>query len=106
MARKTRLQEELDLDALKQEEEQLRILECSLAELPKKLAREIKERATMMPPHPDIAERERMKRHEEAVTRSEVTNLARAQTRSLSLLFLLLAATGALIWWSIRLMQG
>jgi hypothetical protein len=106
MGRKKIQQDELDLDALRREEEELRKLECSLADLPKRLALEIREKATMMPPHPDIEDRRRFRRHEEAVIRREVTNLARAQNRSLGLLLLLLAAACSLIWWCVRLMQG
>ena len=44
--------------------------------------------------------------HENIVSRGEVKNILRDQNRSVALLVLLLAATGSLIWWGLKLMQG
>lgn len=59
-----------------------------------------------MPPLAELEDRIRMKAHGELVSRGAATNIQRDQSRSLMLLLLLLAATGTLIWWGIRLMQG
>lgn len=106
MARGKVLKEDLELDQLRQTELQLRILQKEFAEIPKKLAEEMKERESTMPPLAEIEERKRRLAHEEMVSRGEVANVLRDQNRSLLLLVLLLAATGTLIWWGIKLMQG
>ncbi len=98
--------EDLELDEILEKEKQLQRRAKEYAELPKKLEREKKERESLMPPLTEIKERERLKRHEENVTRGQIANLQRAQGRSLLLLFLLFTATASLILWGIRLMEG
>ncbi len=106
MIRTTLFKEELELDELRETHQQLLLRQQEIAELPKRLEREQRERDCTMPPHQDIADREQRIRHMNCVTRGEVTNVLRDQTRSFALLILLLAATGSLIWWGVKLMQG
>lgn len=106
MSRSTPLKEDLELSELRAAEQQLLKLQKEAAELPRKLARELKERECTMPPLAEIEERRRRKEHDQIVSRGEVANILRDQNRSFLLLLLLLTATGSLIWWGIRLMQG
>ena len=106
MSRSTVFKEDLQLNELREAEQQLRLREKEYAEIPKRLALEIKERECTMPPNPEIMERKARREHEEIVSRGEVANYHRVQTKSMTLLFLLLAATASLIWWGMRLMQG
>jgi hypothetical protein len=106
MSRASVLKEDLELNALRQAEQQLLLLEKECAKLPKKLALEQKERECTMPPLAEIEERRRRVAHEEIISRGEAKNILRDQNRSIALLILLVAATGSLIWWGIRLMQG
>lgn len=106
MSRSTFLKEDLELSQLREAEQRLLLLQKQCAEIPKKLAQEQMDRACTMPPLADIADRIRMKAHGDLVSRGEVTNILRDQSRSLMLLVLLLAATGTLIWWGVKLMQG
>lgn len=100
------LKEDLELSALREKEQLLLLQQKEFAEIPKKLALELKERESTMPPLQEIEERKRRLAHEELVSRGEVANILRDQNRSLMLLILLLAATGSLIWWGLKLMQG
>lgn len=106
MARGKKLKEDLELDLLRETEQQLLQKQKEFAEIPKKLAAEIRERETTMPPLAEIEDRKRRLAHEEMVSRGEVANILRDQNRSLMLLVLLLAATASLIWWGLKLMQG
>lgn len=106
MSRSVRLKEDLELSQLREKEQQLLLLQKEFAEIPKKLALELKERECTMPPLAEIEERRRRKEHDMIVSRGEVSNILRDQTRSFMLLVLLLAATGSLIWWGVKLMQG
>jgi len=106
MSRSTLLKEELELNELREAEQQLLILQKECAEIPKKLAQEQRDRECTMPPLAEIEDRRRMKEHSQLVSRGEVTNILRDQSRSLLLLLLLLTATGTLIWWGMKLMQG
>jgi hypothetical protein len=106
MSRKKVLKEDLELDELIQSQLELSMKEKAFAEIPKRLAQEIKDRETTMPPLLEIEERKQRILHEQIISRGQVINIQRDQTRSLSLIFLLLAATAALIWWGVRLMQG
>ncbi len=106
MSRSTVLKEDLELNALRQEQQQLLLLEKEYAKLPGMLAREQRERECTMPPLPEIEERRRRVAHENIISRGEVKNILRDQNRSVTLMILLLAATGSLIWWGMNLMQG
>lgn len=106
MSRPPLLKEELELDALRETEQQLLLRQQEFAEIPKKLAQELKERECTMPPLAEIEDRRRRIEHDQIVSRGQVSNILRDQGRSVLLLVLLLAATGSLIWWGLKLMQG
>jgi len=106
MSRSSPLKEDHELTQLREAEQQLLLLERECAQIPKKLAQELKERECTMPPLPEIEDRRRQRIHEDTVSRGEASNILRDQTRSLMLTAMLLAATGALIWWGVKLMQG
>ncbi|MEO8617566.1 MAG: hypothetical protein ABI600_20720 [Luteolibacter sp.] len=106
MSRSTVFQEDLQLHEMRQAEQKLRLLEKECAEIPKRLAQELKDRECTMPPLAEIRDRELRREHEQQVSRGEITNIQRIQAKSMTLLILLLAATGSLIWWGVRLMQG
>jgi len=107
MSRRAALsKEDLELHELRQSQQALLALERECADLPRKLALEMRERESTMPPLAEIADRKRRREHEETVSRGEAKNILRDQHRSLMLLFLLLTATGALVWWGLKLMQG
>lgn len=106
MSRNTLFKEDLELNELRETEQQLRRRQKECAEIPKRIAQEIKDRESTMPPLDEIRERTARKRHEQTVSRGEVSNVLRDQNRSLLLLVLLLAATAALVAWGLKLMQG
>ena len=106
MSRSAPLKEDLELNAIRETEQQLLKLQRECAEIPLKLEREQKERACTMPPLADIEDRRRRLEHEQIVSRGQATNMLRDQSRSFVLLLLLLKATGTLIWWGVKLMQG
>lgn len=106
MSRSAPLKEDLELRQLRQQDQDLSRRQQECAAIPKKLAQELKDRECTMPPLAEIAERTRSKEHDLIVSRGEVANILRDQTRSVVLTFLLLTATGSLIWWGIKLMQG
>ncbi len=105
-SRNTVFKEELELDQIRETEQQLVQREKEFAENQRRIARERVERECTMPPLDEIHMRERRKHHEQIVSRGEVANVRRDQSRSLLLLFLLIAATCTLVWWGLRLMQG
>ena len=106
MSRSVPLKEDLELRALHQEDQHLLLRQRECAEIPKKLAQELKDRESTMPPLAEVADRTRRKEHELIVSRGQVANILRDQSRSVMLLVLLLTATGSLIWWGVKLMQG
>jgi hypothetical protein len=106
MSRSRTLKEDQELTQIREAEQQLLLLEREYAQIPKKLAQELKERECTMPPLAEIEDRRRQRVHEDTVSRGEASNILRDQTRSLMLTAMLLAATGALIWWGVKLMQG
>ncbi len=106
MGRKKILSEDLEFQQIREAEQQLLLLEQECAKIPGKLAREQKEQECTMPPLQEIEERRRRKVHDQMVSRGEVANILRDQNRSVSLIFLRLVATGSLIWWGLKLMQG
>lgn len=105
MSRSRTLKEDQELTQIREAEQQLLLLEREYAQIPKKLAQELKERECTMPPLAEIEDRRRQRVHEDTVSRGEASNILRDQTRSLMLTAMLLAATGALIWWGVKLMQ-
>lgn len=106
MGRRLKNKEDLELTQIREAEQQLLLLEKEYAQIPQKIAQELKERESTMPPLAEIEDRRRQRLHEETVSRGEASNILRDQSRSLMLTAMLLAATGALIWWGVKLMQG
>ncbi|GAA5115663.1 hypothetical protein JIN84_20105 [Luteolibacter yonseiensis] len=106
MPRSPLLKEDLELSELRETEQQLLLRQKEFAEIPKRLAKELKERESTMPPLAEIEERRRRIEHDQIVSRGEVANILRDQSRSFVLLVLLVTATGSLIWWGVKLMQG
>ena len=106
MSRTTMLNEELELDQLRETEQHLLQREKEFAENRRRIAQERIERESMMPPLDEIQVRIQRKQHEQIVSRGEVANVRRDQNRSLMLLFLLITTTCTLIWWGMQLMQG
>ena len=106
MSRSPLLKEDLELSKLRETEQELLLRQKEFAEIPDRIAKERKERECTMPPLPEIEERRRRNEHEQIVSRGEVANILRDQSRSFMLLILLLTATGSLIWWGVKLMQG
>jgi hypothetical protein len=100
------LKEDLELSKLRETEQELLQRQKEFAEIPRRLAMELQERESTMPPLAEIEERRRRNEHEQIVSRGEVANILRDQSRSFMLLILLLTATGSLIWWGVKLMQG
>ncbi len=106
MSRAPLLKEDVELKELREAEQQLLLLQKECAEIPRKLAQELRERECTMPPLAEIEERRLRREHEEIVSRGQVANILRDQSRSVLLLLLLLTATCSLIWWGMKLMQG
>lgn len=107
MAAQRFMQEELALEEINRQTEELARKQREIAALPKKLERERRELETTLPPMPDIAERERVRRYEEEnASRREARNRQITQNRSIALFFLLCACTAALIAWGLHLMRG
>lgn len=106
MPRSKQLKEDQELSELRETEQLLLLRQKEFAEIPKRLAAEMKERECTMPPLAEIEERRRRIEHDQIVSRGEVTNILRDQSRSFMLLVLLLTATASLIWWGVKLMQG
>jgi hypothetical protein len=106
MSRSKLFSEELELDLLRETEQQLLQREKEFAENRKRIAQERIERECMMPPLDEIQARIQRKQHEQIVSRGEVANVRRDQNRSLMLLFLLVTATFSLIWWGMQLMKA
>jgi len=100
-------QDDLELAKLREEEQRLLQQQKEITELPKKLERERHERDRTMPPLESLKERERARKHEQALaTRGGLRNLQKAQNRSILLLIMLVLATCSLVAWGIKLMNG
>lgn len=106
MSRPQQFKEELELDQIREREQQLLQRQREFAENQKRIAQERIERESTIPPLDEIQLRIRRKQHEEIVSRGEVSNIRRDQSRSLFLLLLLLLTTCAVAWWGWKLMQG
>ena len=102
--KRTARPEELDeLDVRRRE------LDEKIAELesvPEQLELEMMESERTLPPPDDLAERQRVAYFEEQAARGQVRNERRTQGRSLLLMFLLLTATTAMVFWIVRLANG
>lgn len=107
MSRANRSKEDAELDQIRETEQQLEARQKVFTESKKRIAEERIERERTMPPLEEIEIRTRQRIFEEqVVSRGQAVNLLRTQNRSLLLLFLLVAATCALVWWGFTLMQG
>lgn len=106
MKSKKRFKEDQELDLLQQQQLELVARQKASSEARERIERERIEREITVPPFDEIQARKERKRHELYVTRGEISNELRTQNRSLMLLFLLAAATCALVWWGFSLMQG
>jgi hypothetical protein len=106
MSRRKRTAEDPEFAKLRETERELMLRQKEFADLPRKLALELRERESTMPPLPEIEERKRRLQHEMLVSRGEVANLLRDQNRSLLLLVLLIGAAASLVWWGLKIMQG
>jgi hypothetical protein len=106
MSRQPVFKEELELDQIRETEQQLRQREKEFAENRRRISQERIERESMMPPLDEVQVRMQLKQHEQIASRGEIANVRRDQNQGLMLLLLLIAATCTLIWWGIRLMQG
>lgn len=106
MSRATTFKEDLELDQIREREEELARLKREFEENHRRIAEERSERERTIPPLEEIQARMERIRHEQSVTRGEIANVRRDQNRSIVLLVLLLAATGTLIWWGLKVMQG
>lgn len=106
MNRPTVFKEELELDEVLTKQQQLQDRLKEFERNQREIERNRAENERTIPPLSEITERERWRNHEHLVSRGEVANVRRDQNQGLLLLFLLIAATSALIWWGLRLMQG
>jgi len=106
MSRTTLFKEDLELDQIRETDQQLAQRQREFSENRKRIAQERIERESMMPPLDEIQARIDRKQHEQIVSRGEVANVRRDQNRSLMMLVLLVAATCTLVWWGVKLMQG
>lgn len=106
MKRPKPLKEELELDDLLMQQQELQNRMREFERSQREIERTRAENEATIPPLMEIMERERARQHEQMVSRGEVANVRRDQNQGLLLLFLLLAATCALIWWGLQLMRG
>ena len=106
MSRTSRTMEDLELAKIRATEQELLKRERQSTANRQRIAREQSERQSTMPPLEEIQVRTQRIQHELTVSRGEVANMLRTQNRSLLLLLLLVTATGTLIWWGLKLMQG
>lgn len=106
MSRSKTPPEDPEMARIRKEQQELQLRAKVCADLPRQLAAEIRERERTMPPLHDLTERMELIRHNEIISRGQMTNVQRDQNRSILLLLMLVAATAALIWWGLRIMQG
>ena len=102
----TLFKEEVELNQIRETQQQLQQRQREFAENQKRIALERAERESMMPPLDEIQVREKRKEHEANVNRGVITNARRTQNHSLLMLIMLMMATASLIWWGIVLMKG
>lgn len=94
-----------ELEPLDEAQRDLDVRIAALEALPQQLELEMIEQERTMPPPEDLEDRKRQRDFEEKAARGQVRNERRTQGRSLFLMFLLLAATAAMIAWVITLSQ-
>jgi hypothetical protein len=106
MSRSKTPPEDPEMARIRKEQQELQLRAKVCADLPRQLAAEIRERERTMPPLQELADRETLIRHNEIISRGQISNVHRDQNRSILLLLMLITATAALIWWGLRIMQG
>lgn len=94
-----------ELEPLDEAQRDLDAKIAALKALPQQLELEMLEQERTMPPPEDLEDRKRVRDFEEKAARGQIRNERRTQGRSLLLMFLLLAATAAMIAWVITLAQ-
>jgi hypothetical protein len=106
MNRAKLFKEELELDEVLEKQQQLQNRLREYERNQREIERTRAERECTIPPLEEIEARMRWRRHEQVVLRGEVANVRRDQTHGLLMLFLLIAATCALVWWGLQLMRA
>ncbi len=99
----TLFSEENELLALREEQRKLEAKHKEIITLPARLARLKQEQESTMPPMAEIRERQKLNRFEESLSRGEVENVLRAQSRSLGMMLLLALAAAALLLWALQI---
>lgn len=94
-----------ELEPLDEAQRELDAKIAALKALPQQLELEMIEQESTMPPPEDLEDRKRVRDFEEKAARGQIRNERRTQGRSLLLMFLLLAATAAMVAWVITLTQ-
>lgn len=98
---------EFELDKVRELEQQLKRLESRNKHFCHVLAEQRVDRSSMLPPMGVIKKQERIKRLEEQlVTRSQVANIRREQSRGFAGFLLFSTIAAALVWWGLSLMQS
>lgn len=106
MAAKRTSREEQELNKIQEIELDLWQKAKKAEEDHRRIVKEREELESTIPPLEEIETRRRIREHELATSRGEVKNILKEQNQSLAMLFLLTAATCALLWWAWTLMQG
>ena len=105
MAKKrSRSGEDPELDEIRKAQRELEERIAQAQSVPEQIQLELEELESTIPAPDDLVERERARRFEEQATRGQVRNERRTQGRSLLLLFLLLAATAAVISYIVKIL--
>ena len=84
----------------------IRNLESYIESAPEEIRRRMEEERTTMPPPDDLVDRRREHQFFTQLTRGEIKNEHRHQTRSALLFVLLAAAIGTLSLWIYHFLQG
>ncbi|MFC7336789.1 hypothetical protein ACFQY0_06345 [Haloferula chungangensis] len=105
MMTKSRKTKDIETDPLDEAQRELDAKIAALKALPQQLELEMIEQERTMPPPEDLEDRKRVRDFEEKAARGQIRNERRTQGRSLLLMFLLLAATAAMVAWVITLAQ-
>lgn len=99
-----------ELSALADQEraldEQIAKMEDMISTAPDRIRREYEESRSLMPPPDDWEDRQRAKRFNANLSKGEIRNEHRYQTRSTALFVLLLVAICSLLSWIISSMQA
>ncbi len=97
--------EDIELDQIREKQQELKRLEMEYARHRVQIALQRQEQERTIPPPDDLDARAGRKKYENlVVSRGALSNEKREYQRSMLLLVLLVAATGSLVWWGIKLM--